>query len=145
MSERGQWGQGYIYMARKSSSSATCPLSNNPLAPQPRHPLTGLTRKTSCFDHWRVEEMSCPREPKDGTPLFTLHLAAVDNSPPHCLPPALQPFHSLRPPSPFPLSPSGGGQRGGSRVHLDLSRHHSVFLFCCQGKGIYFCNFGDAG
>lgn len=35
MSERGQWGQGYIYIARKSSSSATCPLSNNPLAPNP--------------------------------------------------------------------------------------------------------------
>lgn len=125
-------GQGYIYIARKSSSSATCPFPNNPLTPQPLHPLTSLTRKTSCFDHWRVEEMSCPREPKDGTALFTLHLAAVDKSPPHCLPPALQAFHSLRPRHPFPfLLP---GEARGAGAGCTLTCLDTTVCFCSVAR-----------
>lgn len=82
--------------------------------------------------------MSCPREPKDGTPLFTLHLAAVDNSPPHCLPPALQPFHSLRPPSPFPLSPSGEAKGAGAGCTLTCLDTTVCFCSVAKARGSTF-------
>ncbi|XP_051989655.1 protein canopy-1-like isoform X1 [Xyrauchen texanus] len=82
--------------------------------------------------------MSCPREPKDGTPLFTLHLAAVDNSPPHCLPPALHSFHSLRPRHPFPFLLPGEAKGAGSGCTLTCLDTTVCFCSVAKARGSTF-------